>query len=202
MFIKKALLTTTACLLLATSAFSSDSRRFFESTVGPWTVIGHLGDSKNNVNPACVTHTRWRDGSEFYLIQDLADGELYIDFTNNQWNVRGPYGKDAGNLELTINMYRGNTVVESWNAYFTLVDKNTIQVRGIDFRKFLPGFVNMTKIVMVMPGTIPNAEISLSNSGRAVNLMTRCMQESDRFIDNKTLDEFNKHRGRGQGRDA
>jgi len=200
MFLKKTLLTTTAIAILTTTAYAAELKKFFDVSVGPWTIIGHTRDA--NLNPACLTITTWRDGSKFLLIQDLADGELYIEFLNNQWNVRGPYGKDAGPLELTMVMYRGNTVVQSWGANFTLTNKNTILIRGIDFRKFLPGFVEMTKIVLIMPGTIPNAEISLNGSARAINLMTRCLQEADNAIDNKTLEEFNKPRGRVPGRDA
>lgn len=202
MSLKKFLIATTACVTLATSAFSFEMKQFFQATIGYWTITGHMGDAKSGVNPACVTYTTWKDGSQFYLIQDLADGELYVEFTNHRWNVQGPYGKDAPDLQLTINMYSGDRVVESWSAFFALVDKNTIQIRGIDFRKFIPGFVDMTKIVLIMPGNIPDAQVLLSNSGRAINYMIRCMQESDRVIDKRALEEFNKQKERGQGQDA
>lgn len=191
---KKTLLASVAALgIMATSALATEY--FFDKSVGYWTVIGHPGDAENNLNPACITQARWDDGSNFQLIQDLADGELLIEFTNNDWNVEGPYN-DGNLLDLTMNMY-GRRGVESYNVKFILVDKNTIQIRGIDYKTFLPDFMNYNKMVMIMPGDMQNSEMRLENSTAAIGLMTKCLDESDKIGTQKSLEKFK--RGPEQG---
>lgn len=188
---KKMLYTTTACAVMATSAIA-EVQYFFQTSVGHWTISGHPGEPSQNINPACITSTTWQDGSSFLLIQDLADGEMLLELNNNEWNIEGPYNEEAGQLELTMNMYRGRGELESWTAYFVLTDKNTIQIRGMDFKKFLPGFMNKDRIVFVMPGDILNAELNLDNSTRAIGEMTKCLDAADNIEKNQSLDKFGK----------
>ena len=187
---KKMLLATTACAMLVTSAFA-DTNRFYEDSVGYWSIWGHPGDASQNLNKACITSAFWDDGSQFMLIQDLADGEMLIELTNNEWNILGPYGEEAGQLELTLNMYKGSKVL-SQPAYFVLVDKNTIQIRGIDYKKFLPGFMGKDKIVFIMPGEILNAEVPLENSSKAIQSMTKCIETGEHVETAPPLDKFER----------
>lgn len=188
---RKMLLTTTACAMMATSAMAQ-VQNFYEDSVGYWSIWGHPGDASQNLNKACITSTTWDDGSQFMLIQDLADGELLIEMTNNDWNILGPYGEEAGQLELTLNMYKGTKSVISQTAYFTLVDKNTIQVRGIDYKKFLPGFMGKDRLVFIMPGEILNAEIALENSSKAIQSMTKCIETGEHVETAPPLDKFER----------
>jgi hypothetical protein len=166
--IKKMLMATAMSLALVTPTFADN---FFDQSVGYWRVFGFSGDSETN--PSCIASASWDDGSTFLLIQDLADGELLLEMNNNIWNVEGPYGNSH---QMTLNMYSGNRV-ESWQATFTLIDKNTIQIRGLDHEKFLKAFTVYDKMVMIMPGTVENAEVQLKNSRNAVGLMGQCLRE-------------------------
>ena len=185
------LLTTTACAMMATATFAGDVKNFYEDAVGYWSIWGHPGNKEENLNKACIVSAKWDDGSNFLLIQDLDDGELFIEMTNNEWNIEGPYGDEAGQLELTLNMYKGQKVINN-TAYFHLLDKNTIQIRGIDYKKFLPDFMGMSKAVFIMPGTIQNAEIYLENSAKAIESMTKCMDAGDHVQTPPPLDKFEK----------
>lgn len=191
MTIKKALLTTTACIMLATSSLAEGVQHFYSDSVGYWSIWGHPGDPSENLNKACVTSAVWDDGSQFMLIQDLVDGEMLLELTNNEWNITGPYGEEAGQLELTVNMYKGSKVL-SQTAYFVLVDKNTIQIRGIEYKKFLPGFMGKDRLVFVMPGDILNAEIALQNSSKAIQSMTKCIEQSENVETPPALDKFER----------
>jgi hypothetical protein len=191
---KKMLLTTAACAMMVTSAFATTN--FYEDSVGYWSIWGHPGDASQNLNKACIVSMKWDDGSTFLLIQDLVDGELLIEVNNNEWNIEGPYEDEAGQLELTLNMYKGRDGVTSTAAYFTLLDKNTIQIRGIDYKKFLPNFMGMDRALFIMPGTIQNAEIPLQNSAKAIQSMTNCMDAGEKSV---PLDKFEKQKPKATG---
>lgn len=166
----KKFLTATAMSLALVAPALADN--FFDTSVGYWRVFGFPGDGETN--PSCIASASWDDGSSFLLIQDLADGELLLEMNNNGWNVEGPYETTHN---MTLNMY-SNGSVQSWQAVFNLVDKNTIQIRGLDHEKFLKSFMSYDKMVMIMPGTVENAEVQLRDSRKAVNLMGQCMREA------------------------
>ena len=191
---KKALFASAVALGLMVSSVSATDL-FFEKTVGHWDIFGHPGDAATNSNPACILQTKWQDGSYMQLIQDLADGEMLIEFTNNDWNVEGPYGE--GTLDLTMNMHGRRGGIESFNVKFVLVDKNTIQIRGIDYKSFLPAFMNYNKMVLIMPGDIQNSEVPLENSTNAVGIMGQCLDAADKGAAQKSLEKFK--RGPEQG---
>ena len=192
---KKTLLASVAALgIMATSASAIDY--WFEKSVGHWEIFGHPGDPENNLNPGCILQTKWEDGSYMLLIQDLSSGEMLIEFTNNDWNVAGPYGSDNV-LDLTMNMYGRRGGVQSYNVKFFLIDKNTIQIRGIDYKTFLPSFMNYNKMVLIMPGDIQNSEVPLENSTNAVNIMGQCLDAADQGATQKSLEKFK--RGPEQG---
>ena len=176
--VKKILLAaTTASVMSSAVLAANDGGRFYDNSVGIWSVVGLYANSENGTNPACVASTSWQDGSYFNLIQDLADGELLIEFTNNDWNVTGPYGE--GLLDMTMNFY-GNNRVDSRQVKFKMMDKNTIVIHGIDHNTFLPLFMNYSKVVMIMPGDVQNSELTLKDSTRALNLLTQCLKQSEK----------------------
>lgn len=171
----KKLLTIVAMLCVCSSAYAVEY--FFDKTVGFWSIYGHPGEKSDtkNLNPACITTAHWDDGSYINLIQDIANGELHIELRNNEWNV-GDADLDAA-YDLTLNVYNKSSV-KSWKANFKFLSKNSIQIRGLDYKTFLPAFMNFSKMVFIMPGTITNAEISLQNSTAAINLMAECLDAS------------------------
>lgn len=179
----KKLLTIIATLCVCSSAYAVEY--FFDKSVGFWSVYGHPGT--NSLNPACVTTANWDDGSYLNLIQDLKDGELLIELKNNEWDV-----SDAdltAQYDMTLNMYSSNkSKVKSWKVKFNFLSKNTIQIRGLDYKTFLPAFINFGKMILIPPGTMPNAEISLENSSAAVDIMAQCLDASKthKFDSNST----------------
>jgi hypothetical protein len=161
------LISAVAFIFFTTSA-SAD--QFFYSAEKLWTVYG-----VNNIqdkNPACIAQQSWRDGSYIQLIKDLADDELYIAFTNTEWQIvdqPGTYG-------LQVNGYVGSDI-HTFTFDYTLVPKNTIMIRGIIADKFIPVFAAANKLRFVMPGTITNADIHLNGSRSALDAIIRCMDK-------------------------
>lgn len=189
---KKTIIATIALCLAYSSAYAVDY--FFDKSVGFWSVVGHPGstDPSNKLNPACIANTKWDDGSYLNLISDLVDGELLIEFKSNEWNITD-VDLDK-QYELTLNMYtRNKSSVKSWPAKFNFLSKNTIQIRGIDAEAFLPAFVGYNLMVIIPPGTIPNANVGLENSSKAIDLMTQCFDASKSrkplTTDNKPLQQ-------------
>lgn len=161
-----------ATLCICSSAYAIEF--FFEKSVGYWTILGHPGNAERKLNPACITTTTWKDGSYLNIIQDLADGELFLEFKSSDWDIT-----DAdlnAEYELRINVYtRNKEDVESWPTKFKFLSKNSINIRGLDYKTFLPAFMNYSKMVFIMPGTIPNGQIELQNSTKAIDLMGQCL---------------------------
>lgn len=165
-------------LLLSTTSFASSF--FFEKSVGPWVVLGHPGDKKEELNPACIAKTRWEDASELLIIQDLTNGELHLEFKNNEWDISDEFGKQ---YELTLNVYaKNNSSVKSWQVYFILVNKNSINIRGLDQKSFLNAFMNFATMKFIMPGNIPNAVVDLKNTTKVIDLMTDCLKVAEKGI--------------------
>lgn len=168
--------------MFITAAFAEGT--FYQATSGQWTVTGYNGGpgqgaDGSHFNTSCLAQTFWGDGSDLQLIQDLVDGELYIVFNNNAWNIEGPYETES---DMTLNMY-GRRGVESYKVKFVLVDKNTISIRGLEYKKFLPAFMNYNKMVFIMPGTVENAEVGLKGSSAAIEHMSRCIDNAPKNLD-------------------
>lgn len=164
------LYTVLASMMFVTSAFAQD---FFFTTPnlkGNWQVVGDNGTS--TLNPACKLITKWQDGSTLELIKDLADGELYILFINNAWNI-----SDDPNTKATARFnFHNNNYVTGGAATYELLNKNTIRFRGITADKFIPDFVNSQKMVIIMPGTIPNAVINLVGTSNGIDMLSNCVK--------------------------
>lgn len=160
------------------TAFSANY--FYEQQVGFWTVYGHPGNQESKLNPACIAQTTWKDGSYFLMISDLTDKELHLEFKNNEWDIQDKFGQE---FELTLNVYTSNdSDVQSWKAYFWLVDKNTIKIRGLDPKTFLPAFMNYSRMKFIMPGTITNASVDLKNTTKVVGLLVDCIKVAEKGI--------------------
>lgn len=136
---------------------------------GSWSVFGNAGTDTQN--PACVAEVTWDDGSKLQLIKDLRDGELYIWFRNNEWNISDPPGVYTFRMNI---LDSGNNVVGGELEY-ELINKNTIAVRKIDVDSFIPPFMTMTEIRFIMPGDIQNAYVPLNGSSQAVDKLLACI---------------------------
>jgi hypothetical protein len=161
-----------AAMLMTSSALAA-SQTFYNVDVrpGPYYVYGVTADSEKNDNPACYAEVTWRDGSKFQLIRDLADGELYIFFRNATWNISDP----AGNYRLRMNFHNRNGQVNGLNFEYRLINKNTIVIRNIIKEQFLPLFASNSKSILVMPGSIQNAEFDLTGSTNALAEISKCV---------------------------
>lgn len=157
---------TLTAMLFTSAAFAQNT--FFHTTIRDWIVYGK--DKNEQLNPSCNGEKKFQDGSFFSLIRDLADGELYILFHNVTWSITD----SPGNYQMRINFYRGNTVA-SETATYELLNKNTLRIRSIDPSRFLPLFMEYQKMLFIMPGTIPNAEILLNGAMNVVASMSDCI---------------------------
>ena len=155
-------------LMFLSSASFADT--FYDGgQLGAWSVFGNSGSETQN--PACVAEVTWQDGSKFQLIKDLKDGELYIWFQNNDWNIIDP----PGNYQFRMNIVNRANQLAGGDMTYQLVNKNTISVRNIDVDSFLGPFMNMTEIRFIMPGDIGNAFIPLNGSSAAVEKLVQCI---------------------------
>ena len=176
---KKLVSGTLAAMLFTSSAFAA-SQQFFNVDVqpGPYYVFGVTANAEKNDNPACYAEINWRDGSRFQLIRDLADGELYIFLRNNAWNI----SDSPGNYSMRINFLSRSGQTTGLNFEYRLINKNTIVIRNIIKEKFLPLFANNTRAIMIMPGSIQNAEIDLTGSSRTLTEISNCV-DAARSVD-------------------
>jgi hypothetical protein len=178
---KKFISVTLAAMLFTSSAFAA-GKQFYNVDVrpGPYYVKGVTADvDGGNGNPACYAEINWRDGSQFQLIRDLADGELYIFLRNNNWNI----GDKSGNTyRLRMNFINRSGNIAGLNFEYYLVNKNTIVIRNIKKDQFLPLFANNVKALFVMPGNIENAEIDLTGSSRSLEEISKCI-DAARSVD-------------------
>lgn len=166
MNIKSLLIATTVCLF-STVALAQSA--FFSTQNKGWEVVGY--PQRNELHPVCRGERNYNDGSQFALIKDLADEELYIVLMNATWNI-----SDApGNYTARINFYSGNRVTGS-HIQYELLNKNTIRIRNITAEKFLPDFMGFSRMVILMPGTIQNAEINLNGSTDLIAIMSDCIR--------------------------
>lgn len=168
MKIRTILLSLTATAFFASAAFAQ--MLFFQTQVRDWKVFGK--PQQEHLNPSCNGEKGYQDGSFFSIIKDLADGELYILFHNVTWNITD----NPGNYQMRINFYKGNSVF-SLTANYELLNKNTLRIRAIDPSKFLPAFMDFSRMVFIMPGTIQNAEISLAGTTAVVAAMSECVDQ-------------------------
>ena len=141
---------------------------FYQAQVRDWQVWGK--PKHENLNPSCNGEKQYQDGSFFSLIRDLEDGELYVLFHNVTWNITD----DPGNYQMRINFYKGRDVV-SLPAVYELLNKNTLRIRAINPDRFLPPFLDYSRMVFIMPGSITNAEIGLTGTRAVVAEMSKCV---------------------------
>lgn len=173
---KKFLLSTALAISLFTSQAFANANIFYNGgQQGAWTIFGNGGSETQN--PACVAETSWQDGSSMQLIKDLTSGELYIWFQNFEWNISDP----PGDYPFRMNMYSGNQVTGGDMTY-TLVNKNTITIRGIDVDSFIPAFMQMTEMRLLMPGDIQIAYIPLDGSSATVDKLLACIDEAKKVL--------------------
>ena len=159
-----------ASLFFTTTALAQQIFFSAPNLKGNWRVIGDSGDSK--LNPVCKLIYIWQDGSSFELIKDLADGELYILLVNNNWNISDPPNSQS----VSRFNFHNNGSITGGSVIFELLNKNTIRFRAITAEKFLPDFVSAQKMAIIMPGTIPNAEINLTGTRNGIDVLSNCVR--------------------------
>lgn len=167
MKIKTTLIGIAAVCFMSTVAIAQSV--FFQTQNRGWEILGI--PQRDQLNPICRGDRNYNDGSQFSLIKDLADEELYILLINNSWNITDK----PGQYNARINFHSGNRITGA-NMTYELLNKNTIRVRNITPDRFLPDFMNYSKMVIIMPGTIQNAEIDLNGSTDLIAIMSECIK--------------------------
>jgi hypothetical protein len=158
---------------LVLSALPANADYFYQSEVGNWMVFGE--DPASELNPACVISYEWQDGSEFQLIFDLYERELFIWFRNLEWDIIDPEGFYSLNM---VAVGRNNNVVSGVLDYY-LLNKNTIDIPDIEPGTFLDAFARMNELRFVMPGNIQNAYLDLDGSRAATMEFFDCINLGD-----------------------
>lgn len=168
-----------ALAMLLSVAFTSHALadNFYTSPqVGVWSVFGSTGSDTQN--PACVAETTWEDGSKMQLIKDLVSGELYIWFQDYAWNIGDEVNK---RYPVRLNFYAADGSVIGGDFDYGLINKNTIAIRYLDVETFIPAFMKMKELRLLMPGDIGNAVIPLEGSSGAIQKLAECIQESKKL---------------------
>jgi hypothetical protein len=182
---KKLLLSTVlAASLFATQAFA-DTIFYSGGQTGAWTVFGNAGNTTQNA--ACIAETKWQDGSTMQLIKDLKSGEVYIWFQNYEWNI----GDAPGDYSFRMNLVNRANQVVGGDMTYSLINKNTIAIRGIDVNSFLPAFMEMSEMRILMPGDIQPAYIPLDGSTAAVEKLLACLDAAKKLppVDTTPLEQ-------------
>lgn len=158
-------------LSLLLSSLPSYAGELFYKVQTPqlWTILGDKGDETQN--PACLVQKTWEDGSIIQYITDLKSGEFWIYLTNIKWDIDETIGKYDG---MRINFYHGQDV-KGVNVDFYLLNKNTVTIRGLSSSAIF-SFVTSDKMIFVMPGNVPNAEIPLNGTDIAGKMTQHCMR--------------------------
>lgn len=147
---------------------------FYRNNVGPWTVLGKGPTDK--LSPICSMQYNFRDGSYALFIKDLNDDEIYMLFSNVQWQIIDKPGKYDG---IRLNFYTSNGV-EGDNIDYELLSKNTIRLRNLNSR-FIELFAIGNKIELIMPGNIENAQMPLTGTRAAISAMVECTKSAPKF---------------------
>jgi hypothetical protein len=171
-------------MLISNISIAAEGSYFYNEKVSDWTVAGYTGDP--SVNPSCFVRKDWADGSAFELVKDLEDGELYIWFQNNGWNIID----EPGEYEMRLNIHYYDGDINGNNFGYLLINKNTIVIPQIEVESFVTAFHDGTNMVMVMPGDIENAEVSLDKSKYSLELLAECIDKSKGVDLNSTKDEI------------
>lgn len=151
----------------------TSAHAFYEKQIpGGWKVIGDVGDSTRN--PGCAMTLSYDDGSEIQLIRDLKDGELYIWFKNNEWNIADEIEKV---YPMRVNFYTSSGNVVGGNFEYVLVNKSTIVIRNLNIDSFIPAFMEMKTMRFIMEGTIQNADIPLDGTREGIVYLADCIKQ-------------------------
>ena len=164
---KKLLFASIAVCVFTSQSFADNF--YTGKQIGAWTVFGNPGSQSQN--PACVAETIWEDGSKMQLIKDLTSGEIYIWFQNYAWNI----GDAPGDYPFRMNFHDREGHIVGGDLTYSLINKNTISIRALDAKSFIPAFMEMGEIRIMMPGDIGNAIIPLQGSTAAVQQLLDCM---------------------------
>jgi len=151
------------------------------STNGGWDIVGEYNDLK--LNPACYIKRDYADGSKFMMIKDLKDGEIYFMNRNVEWNISDEPGKKDG-YQVRLVFYKSNGEVSGGVVQYILVNKNTIRVPDLNVEKFVKSVFEYARMVLIMPGNIQNAEITLNGTRDAISKMSDCIDVSSKYVKN------------------
>lgn len=151
----------------------STAHAFYDKSIpGGWRVLGDPGSETQN--PGCALILTYDDGSEIQLIRDLKDGELFIWFKNNEWNISDEIEKQ---YPMRINFYNSRGDVIGGEFQYVLVNKSTIVIRGLNIDSFVPVFMEMKTMRFVMEGTIQNANITLDGTREGIGYLAECIKQ-------------------------
>ena len=153
-------------------------RDFFARSVDEvWMVNGVTYPENPDKNPTCFADRVYNDGSRFQLSKDLANNELYIWFKNNTWEIKGPFGPKTS-YPVRINIFDSrNQIIGGGDMKFSVLAKNIITLRRMSEKAFLEVFFRGDKLVFVMPGTVPNATVTLNGAAkRMVRALSECVK--------------------------
>ena len=169
--IKRMIATFLSFGLMTSSTLAGEPFFTVDVRPGAFYVHGVKADASIKQNPLCYAQVEWKDGSEFQLIRDLADAELYIFFKNHTWTINDT----PDTYQMRINFSKNGSLNGGMNINYNLVNKNTIVIRNLPKDKFVSMFMNSSKMTMIMPGTIQNAELDLAGSNKAIQEISNCV---------------------------
>lgn len=158
-------------LLLVLPAYADSRTRFFERNYGQWTAVGEV-DPQGKYNPYCQAQTWFPNKATMALTYDMKRHELYLGYTNPDWNITNPPGS-VGKL---IIRFEDNRRWIAQEVSFEVVTARTIRIPNLDIDNFVTNFTAANKIFLFMPGSIPDVAAGLQGTRVTMNNVLECMK--------------------------
>lgn len=153
---------------------SPEDRQFYFKTIGQWTTIGlRAAEEKNGI---CGTTLYWTEHkSNFSLVQDITDGELYIQFS---WKGENFFpNRDKSSMKMQFfNIEAGKEKLISVDYFMTANQEIVVPTLPQDI--FLPLFTQYTKVRLMPDGTDLTLDIDLTDSTNALSTVNDCIKRA------------------------
>lgn len=138
----------TAIALVLSCVTSKADGVFYKKDAGQWSVVGAIYKDKSP--PKCIIDTQWASGEKVYIINDLADDELYFVYHNPDANNTSNKKEVPGIIEFRF-MDDSLASIKIFVS-FRVTDKNTIQGRHLDYKGFMAAFMAYDRMSVFLNG--------------------------------------------------
>lgn len=162
------LLAGTMLISSTMAVFPQDTKSVtvFQQKVGSFIVSGHLRNGQYNA--ACMAVKEYETGI-FALFSDVHDGELYINWSDLNWNI---LDKPGTHVDSQLIMEGKNKDTKVLKMILEVVGNDKIRIRGIK-PEFIFPFSEFSTMKLAVKGEV-KATLSLTDSSASINSLAKC----------------------------